>query len=46
MYDGTCTVLKTDIGWGLQKLGIVLENKVASNLKLAKYVINKQYSST
>ena len=34
-------ILKTDIAWGLQKLGIILENKVPLNFMLAKYVVNK-----
>ena len=29
------------MAWGLQKLGIILENKTAKNLKLAKDVIIK-----
>ena len=28
-------ILKTDIAWGLQKLGIISENEVTLNLKLA-----------
>ena len=33
-------ILKTDIVWGLQKIGLILENKVPLNLKLAKGIIN------
>ena len=32
--------------WGLEKLGIILENKVPPNLKLETDVINKNWSST
>ena len=32
-----------DIALGLQKLGIILENKCASKLKLAKHVSNKNH---
>ena len=33
-------ILKTDIAWGPQKLGLTLENKVPQNLKLAITVFN------
>ena len=35
-------ILKTDIAWGLKKLGVIPENKVHLNLKLIKvaYIIN------
>ena len=32
--------------WGLEKLGIILENNVHPNLKLETDVINKNWSST
>ena len=38
--QGNCCILKTDIAWGLQKLGLILENKVHLNLKVAKGIIN------
>ena len=31
-------ILKTDIAWGLQKLGIISENEVPLNLKLENNV--------
>ena len=34
-------ILKTDIGWGLQKLGIVSEYEVPLNLKLVNNVFIK-----
>ena len=37
---------KIDIAWGLQQLGIILENKVSPNLKLANDFINKICKST
>ena len=30
--QGNGCILKTDIAWGLQKLGLILENKVPQNL--------------
>ena len=36
-----CCILWIDIEWGLQKLGIILENKVPPNLKLAKHDFSK-----
>ena len=38
--QGNCFILKTDIMWGLQKLGLILENKVPLNSKLEKGFIN------
>ena len=38
--QGNCCIWKTDIVLGLQKLGLILENKVPLNLKLAKVIIN------
>ena len=38
--QGNCFILITDIAWGLQKLGLILENKAPVNLKLAKGIIN------
>ena len=38
--QGNGCILKTDIAWGLQKLGLILENKVPLNLKLVKGVID------
>ena len=35
--QGNCYVLWIDIAFGLQKLGVILENKVPPNLKLAKH---------
>ena len=40
--QGNYCILKTDIAWGLQKLGLILENKVTLN-KLAKGIINISY---
>ena len=34
-------ILKTDIAWGLQKLGIISENEVPLNLKLTNNFIIK-----
>ena len=34
------SILKIDIARGLQKMGIILENKVPQNLKLAKDAIS------
>ena len=30
-------ILKAEIVWGLQKLGLILEHEVPQNLKLAKH---------
>ena len=38
--QGIRCILKTDISWGLQKFGLILENKVHINLKLEKGIIN------
>ena len=34
--QGNFCILKTDIVWGLQKLGLILERKVPKNSKLEK----------
>ena len=39
--QANCCILWIDIAWGLQKLGIILENKVSPNFKLAKNCINE-----
>ena len=38
--QGNFCILKTDIAWGLQKLGQFLENKIPLDLKLVKIIIN------
>ena len=38
--QGNFCILKNDIAWGLQKLGLILENKVPLDLKLANIIIN------
>jgi hypothetical protein len=37
--QGNCCILKTDIAWGLQKLGLILENKEP----LHKFKVSKRY---
>ena len=44
--QGNSCILVIDIALGLLKLGLILENKVAPNLKLTKGAINKSCSST
>ena len=44
-FQGKWYVLWIDIVWGLQKLGIILENKVPPNLKFAKYDFCESCSS-
>ena len=40
-----CCILWIDIVWGLQKLGLILESKVAQKLSLEKNIFNKKESS-
>ena len=42
--QGNFCILKNDIAWGLQKLGLILENKVVQKLSLEKNVFNKKCS--
>ena len=41
-----CCILWIDIVWGLQKLDLILGNKVVQKLKLEKNVFYKKWSST
>ena len=34
VLQGNCCILRIDKAWGLQKLGIILENKVTPTFKL------------
>jgi len=34
VHQGDCCFLRIDKAWGLQKLGIILENKLPPNLRL------------
>ena len=40
-FKGPAVAVWIDIAWGLQNLGIILENKVPPNVKLAKDVMIK-----
>ena len=43
-FKENCSIYRIDVGWGLQKLGLILWKKVSPNLKLAKHVNNKRFS--
>ena len=44
-FQRNCCILWIDKAWGLQQLGIIFENEVPSNSKLAKHDFCKSCSS-